>query len=774
MTGGTEFQEAVEAPKVTEDISVALEDLNQVSIEPEAAIEEGDYQIAEDLQAAFVATVPPVEPVQAVETTQMSPPVKETSTKEQQTAGDSGGKSAFGDQVSDPGNNYSGVELTQGEVLEDNDLNASSTRGAVVDAKMDAINETVEEAQQQFSEAAVQAAQDAISSTISAAGMVAEDNQVKEKDPQAPNLPDNTLASDETSSDLSSDTRPDFNNIQTVQDNIAGQTETVKGAVSGLKMANELIDQLENILDELQGETPEQKAGESEEDYQDRVNAYQKRVDDAQKDLDLADKMDTPYKDTSEKGTPIHDDKSFGEDYSDEERKRMEDLIDSSEQPSGGLIDFTAIAVEIEVGDPNDEAADAVMSAGAVTAPHVPGGSVVNAAMSGGVPGGESDRSRESEGSDSETEDPGIVPNPGIAPNQINYTAVQERWSGLFASGGVPMDINSLVQFVLRESYMETAKDLAFHADKVKMFNQTKTALRDHLTTIRDTAATLQDGDTLEIPVSSSEVSEDGSQVNVEQTLTLTKEEAQELLEVLDQPLENAGDQTTANEATDLSPIIGGSITVARAEAEIGASSSIGPGNQVEDISFENIDDLGEALSEAEGRIDALQDQIQDINDQINAEEANITGLLEIINEFTIGITEMQSWISDLISDIQILTDELEKMEDGDIRTITSRSLKLNPDGVTYSLVEKTVEMDYSEIQEEIVKKNAQITQVEEKIQEAKFRIEENKEYIEQGKEKIKGFERKINELQKEIAQVQEVIIQIQEQIAEYRENETK
>jgi predicted nucleic acid-binding Zn-ribbon protein len=344
----------------------------------------------------------------------------------------------------------------------------------------------------------------------------------------------------------------------------------------------------------------------------------------------------------------------------------------------------------------------------------------------------------------------------------------------LFASGGVPMDINSLVQFVLRESYMETAKDLAFHADKVKMFNQTKTALRDHLTTIRDTAATLQDGDTLEIPVSSSEVSEDGSQVNVEQTLTLTKEEAQELLEVLDQPLENAGDQTTANEATDLSPIIGGSITVARAEAEIGASSSIGPGNQVEDISFENIDDLGEALSEAEGRIDALQDQIQDINDQINAEEANITGLLEIINEFTIGITEMQSWISDLISDIQILTDELEKMEDGDIRTITSRSLKLNPDGVTYSLVEKTVEMDYSEIQEEIVKKNAQITQVEEKIQEAKFRIEENKEYIEQGKEKIKGFERKINELQKEIAQVQEVIIQIQEQIAEYRENETK
>jgi hypothetical protein len=53
------------------------------------------------------------------------------------------------------------------------------------------------------------------------------------------------------------------------------------------------------------------------------------------------------------------------------------------------------------------------------------------------------------------------------------------------ASGGVPVDVNALVQWVLRESYLETNKDLQFYADKVRYYNDRKKALRKHVREIR-------------------------------------------------------------------------------------------------------------------------------------------------------------------------------------------------------------------------------------------------------------------------------------------------
>jgi len=52
-------------------------------------------------------------------------------------------------------------------------------------------------------------------------------------------------------------------------------------------------------------------------------------------------------------------------------------------------------------------------------------------------------------------------------------------------SGSIPKDINSLIQSVLRESYLESNKDLQFYADKVRHLNQLKEAIRDHLSDMR-------------------------------------------------------------------------------------------------------------------------------------------------------------------------------------------------------------------------------------------------------------------------------------------------
>ncbi len=51
---------------------------------------------------------------------------------------------------------------------------------------------------------------------------------------------------------------------------------------------------------------------------------------------------------------------------------------------------------------------------------------------------------------------------------------------------GIPVDVNALVQAVLRESYMDTTEDLRFYADKVKYFNEAKKMTREYVQGLRD------------------------------------------------------------------------------------------------------------------------------------------------------------------------------------------------------------------------------------------------------------------------------------------------
>lgn len=64
---------------------------------------------------------------------------------------------------------------------------------------------------------------------------------------------------------------------------------------------------------------------------------------------------------------------------------------------------------------------------------------------------------------------------------------LQGRWSefaGKVAQTG-NIDVNALVQSVLRDSYMENTKDLHFYAQKVKFYNELKKGIRDELTDAR-------------------------------------------------------------------------------------------------------------------------------------------------------------------------------------------------------------------------------------------------------------------------------------------------
>lgn len=52
-----------------------------------------------------------------------------------------------------------------------------------------------------------------------------------------------------------------------------------------------------------------------------------------------------------------------------------------------------------------------------------------------------------------------------------------------------PKDINAIIQFVLREAYLESLQDLQAFSDKVKYFNELKKAVRDELSKIRKALA---------------------------------------------------------------------------------------------------------------------------------------------------------------------------------------------------------------------------------------------------------------------------------------------
>jgi hypothetical protein len=69
------------------------------------------------------------------------------------------------------------------------------------------------------------------------------------------------------------------------------------------------------------------------------------------------------------------------------------------------------------------------------------------------------------------------------------------QWSQLIAStvdGGGAVDVNALVQVVLRESFLGTTEDLRAFAEKVRYFNEVKKHLREQIQRATEVLATLK------------------------------------------------------------------------------------------------------------------------------------------------------------------------------------------------------------------------------------------------------------------------------------------
>jgi hypothetical protein len=79
----------------------------------------------------------------------------------------------------------------------------------------------------------------------------------------------------------------------------------------------------------------------------------------------------------------------------------------------------------------------------------------------------------------------------GIA-NKVDTFEIQKTNSG-------QLDPNNMVQYVLRESYLEGMGDLKDYADKVKFFNDQKKQVREYLQNIRDPASPEKINDALKL-----------------------------------------------------------------------------------------------------------------------------------------------------------------------------------------------------------------------------------------------------------------------------------
>jgi len=68
--------------------------------------------------------------------------------------------------------------------------------------------------------------------------------------------------------------------------------------------------------------------------------------------------------------------------------------------------------------------------------------------------------------------------------NGNNPALIKRSWQqfvGKLKKESAPIDINLLIQYVLRKAYLQNNQDLQFYADKVRHFNNTKKSIRGYL-----------------------------------------------------------------------------------------------------------------------------------------------------------------------------------------------------------------------------------------------------------------------------------------------------
>jgi Spy/CpxP family protein refolding chaperone len=109
---------------------------------------------------------------------------------------------------------------------------------------------------------------------------------------------------------------------------------------------------------------------------------------------------------------------------------------------------------------------------------------------------------------------------------------VKARWQQAVQGASPGTDANALVQHVLQQSLMETQRDLAFYADKVKYNNELKKIVREEITRLREqlAAAPATDRARLEAQVAAFEqrlqaIGDDAQLANVDLQNVLQKQQ---------------------------------------------------------------------------------------------------------------------------------------------------------------------------------------------------------------------------------------------------------
>ncbi|HET6517307.1 MAG TPA: hypothetical protein VFG25_03690 [Nitrosopumilaceae archaeon] len=134
--------------------------------------------------------------------------------------------------------------------------------------------------------------------------------------------------------------------------------------------------------------------------------------------------------------------------------KEVNDLrtrVSQLEQKMSALSEYSTDSESGEIRFGDGEHGERLPDGSSTAAPYVPGGSVVSAAIS------------------------------GIATVDVPTEDGVQKILVISSKN----DINSIVQMVLRESYIETNKDLQFYAEKVRYHNDMKEAIRDKISDMR-------------------------------------------------------------------------------------------------------------------------------------------------------------------------------------------------------------------------------------------------------------------------------------------------
>ena len=142
-------------------------------------------------------------------------------------------------------------------------------------------------------------------------------------------------------------------------------------------------------------------------------------------------------------------------------------------------------------------------------------------------------------------------------------------------AGEVPADVKAIIQDVL----LESNQDLEDITDKVNTYNEMENSIREEVSILQDELSDWPDGEMREITYTSWEKNSDGSYVKREKTVTLTKDEAEALLNGMENLL-TAVDSQANSEGTES----GYSYEMMEGRILVGEAEVIEPtGNAIED-----------------------------------------------------------------------------------------------------------------------------------------------------------------------------------------------